>query len=203
MPVRPAHMPDSLPPLVLGSSSRYRRELLARLRLPFTTASPDIDESCLGDETPRAQAIRLARSKVQAIALRHPDSCVIGSDQVAWCGARRYGKPGTRDAAIAQLLELSGSTVTFDTALCVIDPRSGELHEAVAPTEVVFRTLSKGEIERYVEFDDPVDCAGAAKSESLGIVLLERLTGDDPTALVGLPLIELSRMLRRIGYPLP
>lgn len=196
-------MPDILPPLVLGSSSRYRRELLERLRLPFTTASPDIDESCLGDETPRAQAIRLARCKAQAIALRHPDSCIIGSDQVAWSGTRRYGKPGTRDAAIAQLLELSGAKVTFDTALCVIDPRSGTLHEAVVPTDVVFRTLSEREIERYVDLDDPVDCAGAAKSESLGIALLERLSGDDPTALVGLPLIELSRMLRRLGYPLP
>lgn len=196
-------MSDTLPPLVLGSSSHYRRELLARLRLPFTTASPDIDESCLGDETPRAQAVRLARRKAQAIALRHPDSCIIGSDQVAWCGARRYGKPGTRDAAIAQLLELSGSEVTFDTALCVIDPCKRMLHEAVVPTEVVFRTLTKAEIERYVELDDPVDCAGAAKSESLGIALLQRLSGDDPTALIGLPLIELSHMLRRIGYPLP
>jgi len=196
-------MSAPLPPLVLGSSSRYRRELLARLRLPFTTASPDIDESCIGDETPRAQAMRLARHKAQAIALQYPDSCIIGSDQVASCGARRYGKPGTRDAAIVQLLELSGSKVTFDTALCVIDARNGALHEAVVPTEVVFRTLSKTEIERYVELDDPVDCAGAAKSESLGIALLERLGGDDPTALVGLPLIELSRMLRRIGYPLP
>ncbi|AOF83833.1 septum formation protein Maf [Methyloversatilis sp. RAC08] len=196
-------MSDTPPPLVLGSSSRYRRELLARLRLPFTTASPDIDESCVGDESPRTQATRLARNKAQAIALRYPDSCIIGSDQVAWCGTRRYGKPGTRDAAIAQLLELSGSKVTFDTALCVIDARSGALHEAVVPTEVVFRTLSKTEIERYVELDDPVDCAGAAKSESLGIALLERLSGDDPTALVGLPLIELSRMLRRIGYQLP
>lgn len=197
------HMPPDLPPLVLGSSSRYRQELLSRLRIPFTTASPDIDESMLGHETPREQAIRLARSKAEAIAARFSGACVIGSDQVASCGDRRYGKPGSRDAAIAQLAELSGRTVVFDTALCVIDGRNGIRHEALVSTEVVFRALSRPEIERYVDLDDPLDCAGAAKSESLGIALLERLSGDDPTALVGLPLIRLSALLRDIGYPLP
>lgn len=196
-------MSPDLPPLVLGSSSRYRQELLSRLRVPFTTASPDIDESMLGYETPREQAIRLARSKAEAIAARFPGACVIGSDQVASCGGHRYGKPGSRDAAIAQLAELSGRTVVFDTALCVIDGRRGTQHEALVPTEVVFRALSRPEIERYVDLDDPLDCAGAAKSESLGIALLERLSGDDPTALVGLPLIRLSALLRGIGYPLP
>jgi septum formation protein len=196
-------MSPDLPPLVLGSSSRYRQELLSRLRIPFTTASPDIDESMLGPETPREQAIRLARSKAEAIAARFPDACVIGSDQVASSGGRRYGKPGSRDAAIAQLTELSGRTVVFDTALCVIDVRNGTRHEALVPTEVVFRTLSRPEIERYIDLDDPLDCAGAAKSESLGIALLERLSGDDPTALVGLPLIRLSALLRDIGYLLP
>ena len=196
-------MSPDLPPLVLGSSSRYRQELLSRLRVPFTTASPDIDESMLGHETPREQAIRLARSKAEAIAARFPGACVIGSDQVASSGGRRYGKPGSRDAAIAQLAELSGRTVVFDTALCVIDGRRGTRHEALVPTEVVFRALSRPEIERYVDLDDPLDCAGAAKSESLGIALLERLSGDDPTALVGLPLIRLSALLRGIGYPLP
>lgn len=196
-------MSPDLPPLVLGSSSRYRQELLSRLRVPFTTASPDIDESMLGYETPREQAIRLARSKAEAIAARFPGACVIGSDQVASCGGHRYGKPGSRDAAIAQLAELSGRTVVFDTALCVIDDRRGTRHEALVPTEVVFRALSRPEIERYVDLDDPLDCAGAAKSESLGIALLERLSGDDPTALVGLPLIRLSALLRGIGYPLP
>jgi septum formation protein len=196
-------MSPDLPPLVLGSSSRYRQELLSRLRIPFTTASPDIDESMLGSETPREQAIRLARSKAEAIAARFPGACVIGSDQVASSGGRRYGKPGSRDAAIAQLAELSGRTVVFDTALCVIDARNGTRHEALVPTEVVFRTLSRPEIERYIDLDDPLDCAGAAKSESLGIALLERLSGDDPTALVGLPLIRLSALLRDIGYPLP
>ena len=173
------------------------------MRVPFTTASPDIDESMLGHETPREQAIRLARSKAEAIAARFPGACVIGSDQVASCGGHRYGKPGSRDAAIAQLEELSGRTVVFDTALCVIDGRRGTRHEALVPTEVVFRALSRPEIERYVDLDDPLDCAGAAKSESLGIALLERLSGDDPTALVGLPLIRLSALLRGVGYPLP
>lgn len=196
-------MSPDLPPLILGSSSRYRQELLSRLRVPFTTASPDIDESMLGHETPREQAIRLARSKAEAIATRFPGACVIGSDQVASCSERRYGKPGSRDAAIAQLAELSGRSVVFDTALCVIDGRNGARHEALVPTEVVFRALSRPEIERYVDLDDPLDCAGAAKSESLGIALLERLSGDDPTALVGLPLIRLSALLRDIGYPLP
>lgn len=193
----------SLPDLVLGSSSRYRRELLSRLRIPFITASPDIDESPDAGETPRALAARLARHKAEAIARRLPGHTVIGSDQVASCGNRQYGKPGTRDAAIAQLTELSGQTVVFDTALCVIDGRSGQPHEVLVPTEVVFRTLSHAEIERYVDLDDPLDCAGAAKSESLGIALLERLSGDDPTALVGLPLIRLSAILRELGYPLP
>jgi septum formation protein len=196
-------MSHNQPPLVLGSSSRYRRELLSRLRIPFTTESPDIDESIAGDETPREQAVRLARCKAEAIAARFPGACVIGSDQVASCGGRRYGKPGNRDAAIMQLAELGGRTVVFDTALCVIDGRTGMRHEAVVPTEVVFRTLSRPEIERYVDLDDPLDCAGAAKSESLGIALLERLSGDDPTALVGLPLIRLCALLRDIGYPLP
>lgn len=192
-----------LPDLVLGSSSRYRRELLSRLRIPFTTASPDIDESPSVGETPRALAARLARQKAEAIARRLPGHTVIGSDQVASCGGRQYGKPGTRDAAIAQLAELSGQTVVFDTALCVIDGRSGQPNEAVVPTEVVFRPLSHAEIERYIDLDEPLDCAGAAKSESLGIALLERLSGDDPTALVGLPLIRLSAILRELGYTLP
>lgn len=196
-------MSEILPPIILGSSSRYRRELLARLRIPFDTQSPDVDESPLGDEAPRQQAIRLARLKADAIAARFPAACVIGSDQVASSGGARYGKPGSREAAIAQLLSLSAATVTFDTALCVIDPRDGRRHEANVPTEVVFRALSRAEIERYIDLDDPLDCAGAAKSESLGIALLERLSGDDPTALVGLPLIRLSHMLRDIGYRLP
>ncbi len=196
-------MPDARPPLILGSSSVYRRELLSRLRLPFLTQSPDIDESPLALETPRGQAVRLAKEKARAIASRSPGCCVIGSDQVASCAGRRYGKPGSREAAIAHLTALSGQTVTFDTALCVIDPRTGLCDEENVPTEVVFRTLSSAEIERYVELDNPLDCAGAAKSEALGITLLERLSGDDPTALVGLPLIALSRMLRNIGYPLP
>lgn len=196
-------MPDHPLPLILGSSSRYRQELLSRLRVPFSAHSPDIDESAIDGETPSRQAMRLARLKAEAIAMRFPDACIIGSDQVASCEGRRYGKPGTRRAACEQLAELSGRTVVFDTALCVIDARTGRRHEANVPTEVAFRTLSGAEIERYVELDDPVDCAGAAKVESLGITLLQKLAGDDPTALIGLPLIRLADMLRYIGYRLP
>jgi septum formation protein len=196
-------MSETLPPLILGSSSPYRRELLMRLTLPFTTHSPDVDESRLDGEPAAAQARRLARLKADAIAARFPHACVIGSDQVASCRGQHYGKPGNRAAAIAQLAELSASTVVFDTALCVIDPRTGRHLEASVPTEVAFRALTPDEIERYVDIDTPFDCAGAAKSEALGIALLERLSGDDPTALVGLPLIRLSALLREIGYPLP
>ncbi|HEY9192941.1 MAG TPA: Maf family nucleotide pyrophosphatase [Methyloversatilis sp.] len=191
------------PPLILGSSSRYRQELLSRLRVPFIAHSPDIDESAIDGETPSGQAMRLARLKAEAIAARFPDACIVGSDQVASCEGRRYGKPGTRRAACEQLAQLSGRTVVFDTALCVINARTGHRHEANVPTEVVFRSLSGSEIERYVELDDPVDCAGAAKIESLGITLLEKLAGDDPTALIGLPLIRLADILRNLGYPLP
>ena len=196
-------MSDHPPPLILGSSSRYRQELMSRLRVPFSAHSPNIDESAIDGETPCQQAMRLARLKAEAIAARFPDACIIGSDQVASCEGRRYGKPGSRRAACEQLAQLSGRTVVFDTALCVLDARTGRRHEANVPTEVVFRSLSGGEIERYVELDDPVDCAGAAKIESLGITLLEKLAGDDPTALIGLPLIRLADILRDLGYPLP
>lgn len=190
-------------PLVLASSSRYRRELLERFQLAFTCCTPDIDETALDDESPRAQAVRLARVKAQAVAIAHPGSVVIGSDQVAWCADARYGKPGHRAAAIAQLEALSGKVAVFDTALCVLDTRSGATEETCVPTEVEFRRLSTGEIERYVDAEQPFDCAGAAKSEALGITLLERISGDDPTALIGLPLIALARMLRGAGYSLP
>ncbi|WP_026224408.1 Maf family protein [Methyloversatilis thermotolerans] len=196
-------MSRPLPPIVLGSSSRYRRELMSRLRLDFICDAPDIDEQALAGESPRAQAIRLARTKAAAVAARHAGACVIGSDQVAWSGGDRYGKPGTREAAIAQLTALSGRVIVFDTALCVIDGRDGSLHEALVPTEVAFRRLQAQEIERYIDLDTPLDCAGAAKSESLGISLLERMSGDDPTALVGLPLIRLAAILRDLGFSLP
>lgn len=190
-------------PLVLASSSRYRRELLERFQLAFTHCSPDIDETALDGESPRAQAVRLARTKAQAVAIARPGSVVIGSDQVAWCADTRYGKPGHRGAAIAQLTALSGKVAVFDTALCVLDTRSGAMDETCIPTEVEFRRLSMAEIERYVDAEQAFDCAGAAKSEALGITLLERISGNDPTALIGLPLIALAHMLRRAGYPLP
>ena len=188
--------------LILASGSRYRAELLARLRLPFETWSPDIDESALPGEAPAKTALRLARLKAEAGARAHPGRCVIGSDQVADCGGRAVNKPGTPGGAREQLRELSGRPVLFHTALCVIGA-SGRRHERLLTTDVVFRSLSDAEIERYLAAEPAHDCAGSAKSEGLGISLLHRLGGDDPTALVGLPLIALSQMLRAEGFLVP
>lgn len=189
--------------LVLASTSAYRRELLDRFGLPFEIARPDIDESPLPDEAPRATAERLAIGKAKAVAAQFDDALIIGSDQVASMGSQRFGKPGTVDRAVAQLRSMSGQTVIFDTALAVLNTRSGHIQVDVVPTEVRFRTLSDDEIVRYVERERPLDCAGSAKSEGLGITLLDALSGDDPNALVGLPLIALARMLRNEGLPLP
>lgn len=187
--------------LVLASGSRYRAELLARLGLPFETWSPDLDESPRTGESCAATACRLARAKAQAALERFPQAWIIGSDQVADLDGRALGKPGHRDAARAQLRAMSGRTVTFQTALCLL--AGGEAREALVPTQVVFRHLADDEIERYLEREPAYDCAGSAKSEGLGIALLERLTGDDPTALVGLPLVALSAMLREAGARVP
>ena len=189
--------------LVLASSSAYRRMLLERLQLPFETARPETDETPLPGETPPATADRLALDKARAVVARYPDALVIGSDQVAHLGADVFGKPGTVAAAIAQLRQMSGRTITFHTALALINTRTGTEQLANVPTQVRFRELSDAEIERYVEKDRPLDCAGSAKSEALGISLLDALSGDDPTALVGLPLIALCRMLRAEGITLP
>ena len=188
--------------LILASGSRYRAELLARLRLPFATWSPDIDETALAGEAPAKTAMRLARLKAEAGAQAHAGACVIGSDQVADCGGRAVNKPGTLDGARAQLRELSGRPVLFHTALCVVGA-SGRIYERLVTTDVVFRSLSEAEIERYLAAEPAHDCAGSAKSEGLGISLLHRLGGDDPTALVGLPLIALSQMLRAEGFLVP
>ena len=190
-------------PLVLASTSVYRRELLARLRIPFVTARPEVDESALEGETPRATAERLACAKARAVAASHPDALVIGSDQVAYCGATIYGKPGNAARAIAQLRELRGRTVLFDTAVCVFDAATGSCRVRTVPTEVRVRPLSSDEIERYVAAEQPFDCAGAARSEGLGTALLESIRGEDPTALVGLPLIALCAMLREEGLAIP
>jgi septum formation protein len=190
------------PALILASGSRYRAELLSRLQLPFEAWSPDIDERALDAEAPAATALRLARLKAEAGARAHPGRCVIGSDQVADCGGKAVNKPGTLEGARRQLAGLSGRPVLFHTGLCVIGA-GGKRHERIVATDVVFRRLTAAEIDRYLAAEPAFDCAGSAKSEGLGIALLERLGGDDPTALVGLPLIALAQMLRAEGLQVP
>ena len=194
-----------LPPmkLVLASTSAYRRMLLERFCLPFETARPDVDETPLPDETPPIVADRLAAAKARAVAGRFPAALIVGSDQVAHIGGEIFGKPGTVERAVEQLRRMRGRTVTFHTALALFNSASGRMHSESVPTRVKFRDLSDDEIHRYVERERPLDCAGSAKSEGLGITLLDSLSGDDPTALVGLPLIALSRMLRAEGVVLP
>lgn len=189
--------------LVLASTSAYRRMLLERLQIPFETARPETDETPLPGETPSATAERLAVDKARAVAGAWPDALIIGSDQVAHLGNEVFGKPGTEARAIAQLQRMRGQTVVFHTALAVLNTRSGQVRAAAVPTLVRFRELDDDEIRRYVQKEQPLDCAGSAKSEGLGITLLEALSGDDPTALVGLPLIALSRLLRAEGVALP
>ncbi|MCK2094481.1 Maf family protein [Thauera aromatica] len=189
--------------LVLASTSAYRRMLLERLQLPFSTDRPETDETPLPGELPAATAERLAAEKARAVAARWPDALIIGSDQVACLGNEIFGKPGTEERAIVQLQRMRGQTVTFHTALAVLNTRSGRLQVEGVPTQVRFRSLSDDEIRRYVSKERPLDCAGSAKSEGLGIALLEAMPGDDPTALIGLPLIALARMLRAEGLELP
>jgi septum formation protein len=189
--------------LILGSSSRYRQGLLQRLGIPFDTESPEVDESALPGEKPVDLALRLARAKAHAVALRHPQSVVIGSDQVADLQGSALGKPGTHDRAVAQLAQMSGETVIFQTALCVMCLATGFEQTDVAAVRVVFRHLDADEIERYLIAERPYDCAGSAKSEGLGIALLDRIDNDDPTALIGLPLIRTCRMLRAAGLTIP
>jgi septum formation protein len=189
--------------LVLASTSAYRRMLLERFGLPFETARPDVDESPLPHETPPQTAARLAIDKARAVAAAHPDALIIGSDQVAHLGDEIFGKPGTVERAVAQLQRMRGQQVVFHTALALINTTSGRIQCEGVPTTVRFRELSDAEIVRYVDKERPLDCAGSAKSEGLGITLLDALSGDDPTALIGLPLIALSRMLRAEGVALP
>lgn len=192
----------SVQTLILASTSVYRRELLARLRLPFDCARPDVDESVLPAETPTEVALRLSVAKAQAIAARQPGAVVIGSDQVAELDGRALGKPGGREGAIAQLAAMSGRAVRFRTGVCV--QRAGDPPLSVLDTTTVrFRTLSPGEIERYIDAEQPFDCAGSFKSEGLGITLFEAIETVDPTALVGLPLIATARLLRSAGFELP
>ena len=187
------------PRLILASTSRYRRELLERLKLPFEVRSPGVDETPLPGETPAALAQRLALAKAQAVAAEEPDAVVIGSDQVADLEGEAIGKPGTHDRAVAQLTRMSGRRVVFQTALAVVRHGSGYVGHALAPVVVRFRTLSTDEIEHYLRAEQPYDCAGSAKCETLGIALLDAIESDDPTALVGLPLIRTARLLREAG----
>ncbi|MEO5861987.1 MAG: Maf family nucleotide pyrophosphatase [Burkholderiales bacterium] len=186
-------------PLVLASSSLYRQELLKRLRLPFTAVSPDIDESPAPGETPPATALRLAEEKARALAARFPDALIIGSDQVAELDGLAIGKPGDHADAVKQLTAASAHTVYFHTALCLLDAGVGQAQTKIATNEVKFRALTPEQIERYLLAEKPYDCAGSAKSEGLGITLIESIRGDDPNALIGLPLIELTTMLMRAG----
>lgn len=189
--------------IVLASGSPYRRELLGRLGLPFEVAAPDVDESALPSESPRETAVRLARAKAQAVGARFPRAWIIGSDQVADLGGKPLGKPGTLENARRQLREASGHAVLFHTALCLWNARLARCHERLVTTDVAFRRLTDAEIDRYLDREPALDCAGSAKSEGLGVSLLARMAGEDPTALVGLPLIALSDLLRTEGFDVP
>ena len=193
--------------LVLASTSRYRRELLARLALPFETAAPDVDETPRAGEAPRELALRLALEKAQAVAqtmaARKPQAIVIGSDQVADLHGQPLGKPGTHERAAAQLARMSGQTVLFHTAVAVVQASRGFAQSSLATVTVRFRTLDAATIERYLLAEQPYDCAGSAKSEGLGIALLQAIESDDPTALIGLPLIRTAQLLRAAGLTLP
>lgn len=189
-------------PLILGSTSAYRRELLQRLRLPFDVAAPDVDETPLAGERPPELARRLALAKARVVAQRHPSALVIGSDQVADLGGEPLGKPGTHERAVEQLRRMRGRTVIFQTAVAVVCLETGFEQLDLAPVRVRFRDLGDAEIETYLRAETPYDCAGSAKSEGLGIVLLDAIESDDPTALVGLPLIRTTRMLRAAGLTL-
>jgi len=198
-----APRPHSPPTLVLGSGSAYRREQLARLGLPFVVDPADVDESTGPGEAPAALVARLAADKALTVAARHPASVIIGSDQVAVLDGRAIGKPGSVEAARAQLTAASGRTVEFLTALHVIDGLAGREHVALDRTRATLRALEASEIRRYVAADAPLDCAGAFRVEALGIALFERVESSDPTALVGLPLIAAARALRACGFSVP
>ncbi len=212
-PLRPAlKVPtiNQLPPkdmsmteIVLASSSPYRAELLGRLQLDFEQIAPEIDESIAPGETADQYVCRLAREKALAVAERYPDRIVIGSDQCSECRGQILGKPGRIDRAIEQLTNASGQRVTLSTAVAVYDPDTAHVEVALVPTHVHFRRLNRSAIERYVNLEKPLDCAGAFRAEGLGIALFERIQSDDPNAIIGLPLIALTRLLARIGIVRP
>jgi septum formation protein len=188
--------------LILGSTSRYRRELMERLNIAFKVAAPDVDETSLPGESPKTLAERLALAKALAVAEQFPQAVVIGSDQVAELNGQSLGKPGTHDKATSQLRLMRGQTVVFQTAVAVVCIETGFEQRSLASVRVKFRDLTDDEIENYLRIEQPYDCAGSAKSEGLGIALLESIDSDDPTALIGLPLIRTCQMLRSAGIEL-
>lgn len=187
--------------LVLASSSSYRCALLERLGLAFEAAAPGCDETPLPGEAAERTALRLAEDKARAVASRFPDALIIGSDQVATLGEQRLEKPGSHANAVQQLRRLSGQTATFNTAVVLLDAATASVQSRLVPCHVAFRALTEGQIEAYLRREQPYDCAGSAKSEALGIVLIARIETEDPTALIGLPLIALTEMLERAGLP--
>jgi septum formation protein len=189
--------------LVLASSSPFRQSLLQRLGLPFETANPAVDEIPQANEKPEQTAGRLALAKAQAVAPRFPGALIIGSDQVAVCDGVVLGKPGTHTNAVRQLRMMRGTSATFYTALCLLNSATGIAQSALAVNTVFFRDYSDDDIERYLQREQPYNCAGSAKAEGLGIVMISRMQGDDPNALIGLPLIELTSMLKREGVAIP
>jgi septum formation protein len=188
--------------VVLASTSKYRRGLLERLGMPFECAAPQVDETPRDGEAPAATALRLAEAKARAVAFRYPDALIIGSDQAAACDGSRLDKPGSHENAARQLARVSGKSATFDTAVVLLDTKSGRMGSRVVPCRVTFRPLGADQIERYLRIERPYDCAGSAKAEGLGIALIERIETDDPTSLIGLPLIALSALLGEAGFDL-
>jgi len=191
----------SLPELILASTSPYRQELLQRLQLSFRVEASAVDETPLPGEAPEALVCRLAEAKAQAVARRNPQAAVIGADQMAVCGTRILGKPGNAERAVEQLEWMQGQAVEFLNGIAIVAASGTEI--LLVPYRIALRPLTRMEIERYVERDQPLDCAGSFRSEGLGISLVERMEGEDPHALMGLPLIALCRVLRKLGYPLP
>jgi septum formation protein len=192
-----------MPPLILASTSRYRRALLERLALPFSCVAPGVDESPLAGESHPDRAVRLALAKAAAVAAQHPGATVIGSDQVGTCKGELLDKPGDAPRARSQLQWLSAAAASFHTAVAVLQSERGNILQFIDTTTVYFRALSDAEIERYIDIEQPFDCAGGFRCEGLGITLFSRMVSEDPTGLIGLPLIALARSLRQLGYPLP
>ena len=186
--------------IVLASTSPFRRELLSRLGFPFQIANPAIDETPLANEMPEMTALRLSEAKARAVAEQHPGSLIIGSDQIATLDGKIYGKPGTHANAVKQLQAMRGRTVNFYTGLCLLNTSSGKAHLRGVPTLVSFRNLTDDEIENYLHKEQPYNCAGSAKSEGLGIAIISKIGGDDPNALIGLPMIALCDLLREENF---